>query len=57
MTYHPDKRGFLEYLADFLSIVTIAICFILKIPQIINILKVRNAQGISILGLILELSR
>lgn len=56
MTFRKEK-SLSDNFVDFLSIITIAICFILKVPQIINILKVKNAQGISILGLVLELSR
>jgi uncharacterized protein with PQ loop repeat len=46
----------LEFISDLLSIITIATCFILKIPQILNILKVKNANGINLAGLLLELS-
>ncbi|CAG9836791.1 unnamed protein product [Diabrotica balteata] len=42
--------------ANFLSVITVAICFILKIPQILTILKVGNAKGINIIALLMELS-
>ncbi|XP_028134558.1 solute carrier family 66 member 3 [Diabrotica virgifera virgifera] len=42
--------------ANFLSLITVAICFILKIPQILTILKVGNAKGINIIALLMELS-
>lgn len=51
------ERSPLEVFADILSIITILTCFILKIPQIVNVIKVQNSQAISILGLLMELSR
>lgn len=46
----------LQQLADFLSLITIGMCFILKIPQIINLLFAKSADQISILALLLELT-
>nr|XP_022906985.1 PQ-loop repeat-containing protein 3-like [Onthophagus taurus] len=46
----------LETTADFLSVITIAICFILKIPQIITVLKLKHARGINLIGLLMELT-
>lgn len=46
-----------EAFSDILSIIIIATCFILKIPQILNIVKVKNAQALSVLGLLMELTR
>ncbi|KAG8042617.1 hypothetical protein G9C98_005251 [Cotesia typhae] len=46
----------LHVIADTLSIITITICFILKVPQILNLLAVKSAKGMSILGLMLELT-
>nr|XP_003708523.1 PREDICTED: mannose-P-dolichol utilization defect 1 protein homolog [Megachile rotundata]XP_012153060.1 PREDICTED: mannose-P-dolichol utilization defect 1 protein homolog [Megachile rotundata]XP_012153061.1 PREDICTED: mannose-P-dolichol utilization defect 1 protein homolog [Megachile rotundata] len=46
----------LQQLADFLSLVTIGMCFILKIPQILNLLLAKSADQISILALLLELT-
>lgn len=46
----------LQQLADFLSLVTIGMCFILKIPQILNLLSAKSADQISIVGLLLELT-
>lgn len=54
---HPIKIGYLEHIANFLSIITISICFILKIPQIITILKLKSAKGINVVGLLMELAR
>lgn len=51
------ERTFLDTFSDFLSIVTILICFVSKVPQIVNIVKVKNARAISVLGLTLELAR
>lgn len=50
-------RSALEVFADVLSITTILTCFILKIPQILNIIKVQNAQAISMIGILMELTR
>lgn len=49
--------GLLQHFSNLLSVITIAICFILKIPQIITILKVKSAKGINTVGLLMELSR
>ncbi|XP_015602445.1 PQ-loop repeat-containing protein 3 [Cephus cinctus] len=46
----------LQLFADFLSIITITMCFVLKVPQIFNLINVKSAAGISILGLLLELT-
>ncbi|RZC35419.1 PQ-loop repeat-containing protein 3 [Asbolus verrucosus] len=46
----------LQFVSDILSVITIATCFILKIPQILSILKVKNANGINLVGLLMELS-
>ncbi|XP_076248771.1 solute carrier family 66 member 3 isoform X1 [Calliopsis andreniformis] len=46
----------LQQLADFLSLLTIGMCFILKIPQILNLLSARSADQVSIAGLLLELT-
>ncbi|KAL3275285.1 hypothetical protein HHI36_020053 [Cryptolaemus montrouzieri] len=48
--------SYLQVVSDILSIITISICFILKIPQILNILKLKSAKGISLIGLLMELS-
>lgn len=53
----PPKIGYLEHISNFLSIITISICFILKIPQIITVLKVKSAKGINVIALLMELSR
>ncbi|GLH14551.1 hypothetical protein R5R35_008735 [Gryllus longicercus] len=42
--------------SDVLSVITISLCLILKIPQIINLYKVKSAEGLNIYGLLLELS-
>ncbi|XP_003693733.1 solute carrier family 66 member 3 [Apis florea] len=46
----------LQQLADFLSLITIGMCFILKIPQILNLLTAKSADQISIVSLLLELT-
>lgn len=47
----------LQNFSDFISLFTIGICFILKVPQILNIMNLKSAKGMSILGLSLELTR
>jgi hypothetical protein len=47
----------LELIADVLSIITIALCLILKIPQIVNVLKLKSAVGINLYALLMELTR
>lgn len=49
--------GVLELVGDVLSIITISLCLILKIPQIINLIKLKSAVGINLYALLLELSR
>lgn len=56
MGIHKSEFNVLQAISDFLSIITIATCFILKIPQILNIIKVKNAHGINLIGLLMELS-
>lgn len=51
-----EEFSYVQLFSDFLSIITISLCFVLKIPQIINILKVKNATGMNIVGLLMELS-
>ncbi|EZA60426.1 hypothetical protein DMN91_010880 [Ooceraea biroi] len=46
----------LQQFADLLSLITIGMCFVLKIPQIVKILSVKSAHEISTLGLFLELT-
>ncbi|XP_056642044.1 solute carrier family 66 member 3 [Diorhabda sublineata] len=55
MSLHVDN-SYLQAFSNFLSIITISICFILKIPQILTVLKVKSAKGISIMGLLMELT-
>jgi PQ loop repeat. len=49
--------GILQIIADILSIITISLCLILKIPQIINLVKVKSTVGINLYALLLELTR
>ncbi|XP_023719284.1 solute carrier family 66 member 3 [Cryptotermes secundus] len=48
--------GVIELIADVLSIITISLCLILKIPQIINLIKLKSAVGINLYSLLLELT-
>ncbi|XP_054012787.1 solute carrier family 66 member 3 [Hylaeus anthracinus] len=45
----------LQQFADLLSLITIGMCFVLKIPQILNLYNAKSAKGISIASLLLEL--
>ncbi|CAH0548094.1 unnamed protein product [Brassicogethes aeneus] len=56
MQHLTPFETYLRLISDVLSIITISTCFILKVPQIINILKLKNARGISLIGLLMELS-
>ncbi|CAB0030929.1 unnamed protein product [Trichogramma brassicae] len=46
----------LRLLSDGLSIITISMCLVLKVPQIKKILDSKSAVGISVMGLLLELT-
>ncbi|XP_076169988.1 solute carrier family 66 member 3 [Ptiloglossa arizonensis] len=46
----------LQQLADVLSLITIGMCFILKIPQILYLFSAKSANQISIVSLLLELT-
>jgi len=49
--------GVLEFISDVLSVITILLCFIQKIPQIVNLFKLKSAVGINLYALLLELTR
>ncbi|CAG9821862.1 unnamed protein product [Phaedon cochleariae] len=51
-----NDNNILQVISNILSIITISICFILKVPQIVTILKVKSAKGLNILALLMELS-
>ncbi|CAL1686516.1 unnamed protein product [Lasius platythorax] len=46
----------LQQFADLLSLITIGMCFVLKVPQILKLVSVKSADEISTLGLFLELT-
>lgn len=46
----------LQQFADLLSLITIGMCFVLKIPQILKLVSVKSADEMSTLGLFLELT-
>ncbi|KAG5321039.1 PQLC3 protein, partial [Pseudoatta argentina] len=46
----------LQQFADLLSLITIGMCFILKIPQILKLVSVKSADEMSMVGLLLELT-
>lgn len=56
MPISSNETQYIELFANCLSIITVSICFILKIPQILTILKVKNARGINIVALLMELT-
>lgn len=47
----------LQYFADFLSVITIGMCLVLKVPQISKLLESKSAKGISFVSLLLEVTR
>jgi solute carrier family 66, member 3 len=47
----------LHTISDVLSIITISLCLILKVPQILNLYKLKSAKGMNLPGLFLELTR
>lgn len=47
----------LQQFADLLSLITIGMCFVLKIPQILKLVSIKSADEMSMLGLFLELTR
>ncbi|XP_014209766.1 PQ-loop repeat-containing protein 3 [Copidosoma floridanum] len=49
-------KYFLHYLSDGLSLITIGMCLVLKVPQIKRLLNTKSAVGISLLSLSLELT-
>jgi len=49
--------GVLEFISDVLSVITVLLCFIQKIPQIANLVKLKSAVGINLYALLLELTR
>lgn len=57
MVVKTKEFSILALMSDALSIITITTCFVLKVPQIIKIWQVKNANGINLFGLLLELSR
>ncbi|XP_018046994.1 PREDICTED: PQ-loop repeat-containing protein 3 [Atta colombica] len=46
----------LQQFADLLSLITIGMCFVLKIPQILKLVSVKSADEMSMVGLLLELT-
>ncbi|XP_026476103.1 PQ-loop repeat-containing protein 3-like, partial [Ctenocephalides felis] len=50
------EKSFAYIISDILSFITIAICFILKVPQIKTLHEKKSARGINLYGLMLELS-
>ncbi|KAL1517261.1 hypothetical protein ABEB36_001048 [Hypothenemus hampei] len=55
MALNVEKTTYLVLFSDFLSIITILIATILKVPQIFKILQLKNARGINLLALLMEL--
>ncbi|KAF5306066.1 hypothetical protein FQA39_LY09044 [Lamprigera yunnana] len=47
--------NYLQFFSNTLSIITISLCFILKVPQILNLIRVKNTTGLNIIGLLMEL--
>ncbi|XP_055910648.1 solute carrier family 66 member 3 [Eupeodes corollae] len=49
------EKGFVLVVADLLSMITVASCLFIKVPQIKTINENKSSQGISVFGLCLEL--
>lgn len=49
--------GLIQIISDTLSIITIVLCLVMKLPQILNLQKVKSSKGINLFALLLELSR
>lgn len=49
--------GALMIVSYVVSLLTIGLCLVLKVPQIINLYQVKNANAMSIKSLMLELTR
>ncbi|XP_050301073.1 solute carrier family 66 member 3 [Anthonomus grandis grandis] len=56
MAFATERTNYIQLFADFLSIITISICFILKVPQILKLLQMKTARGINLIGLLMELT-
>lgn len=52
-----EQTNYIQLISNILSVITIFICFILKVPQIMKILRLKTTQGINLLGLLMELTR
>lgn len=50
------NKGVALIFADFLSLITISSCLVIKVPQIRSIIATNSAKGISTFGLMLELT-
>ncbi|CAH1963948.1 unnamed protein product [Acanthoscelides obtectus] len=53
---HRHEVSILQHISNFLSVITIIICFVLKIPQILTILRVKSTKGINTIALMMELT-
>uniref|UniRef100_A0A0K8UFA3 Mannose-P-dolichol utilization defect 1 1 n=1 Tax=Bactrocera latifrons TaxID=174628 RepID=A0A0K8UFA3_BACLA len=49
------EKGIVLVVADLLSLITVSSCLVIKVPQINTIRANESSQGISVLGLCLEL--
>ncbi|XP_023025861.1 solute carrier family 66 member 3 [Leptinotarsa decemlineata] len=56
MILKMKTSNYITLLSNCLSVITISICFILKVPQILTVLRVKNARGINVIALLMELS-
>ncbi|KAJ8924657.1 hypothetical protein NQ315_000808 [Exocentrus adspersus] len=56
MSVLREHLGLLQHLSNLLSVITISVCFILKVPQILTILRAKSAKGINVVALLMELS-
>lgn len=57
MVVRVENATLLVIFVNLLSIVTVAICFVQKVPQILTLKRLKSARGMSLVGLLLELYR
>ncbi|XP_060535285.1 solute carrier family 66 member 3 [Cylas formicarius] len=56
MSFPLNTRSYLEHFSDILSVITITVCFVLKVPQIFKLLQVKHAKAINLISLLMELT-
>ena len=57
MNRNGENVSYLAPVLDFFSFLTIGMCLVAKVPQIRHLIRLKNANGISGHGLLMELFR